>query len=365
MTFERPNIQKMRGYSYGEQPGDDKVIKLNTNENPYPASPEVAQALQNFDVNILKRYPEALANEFRSVAANLHQLTPDHIIATKGGDELLRLLFTTFTDPGDVVAMTDPTYSLYPVLAEIQDVQTRQIPLTESYSLVDDFAEQANTAGAKMTFVVNPHAPSGHLITAHEIESLAERLNSLLLVDEAYVDFINPEHQYNCLKLAEKRDNVIFLRSMSKGYGLAGLRFGYGIGHPSIIEPMLTKTRDSYNLDAISQKLATAALKDQDYAKGCWQKVRDTRAKLTAELTLRGFTVPSSEANFVLAKEPSEGIAKILYELLRDQGILVRYFPVPGLSDKLRISVGTEEENASLLANLDKILEQNLENGQV
>ena len=356
MTFERPNIEKMQGYTYGEQPSDASVIKLNSNENPYPASPAVREVLAGFDPSDLRRYPPALANNFRDAAASLHGLKRENILATRGGDELLRLLFTTFTDPGDVVAMTDPTYSLYPVLAQIQDVGIHQIEMTDEYGLLDDFGDRANAAGAKMTFVVNPHAPSGSLISKAEIVALADKLNSLLLVDEAYVDFIDPEHGYNCLDLADSRDDVIFLRSLSKGYGLAGLRFGYGVGHPSLIEPMLTKTRDSYNLDAISQLIATAAIQDQTYAHSCWQKVRDARTQLSHDLIQRGFHVPGSQANFVLATVPSNGMpAAEIYKALRARTIFVRYFDAPGLEDKLRISIGTPEENDALLKGLDEL----------
>ena len=356
MTFERPNIERMQGYSYGEQPEDDQVVKLNTNENPYPPSPAVGEVLKQFEPHKLRRYPPALANDFRKSAAQLHKLNPENIIATRGGDELLRLLFTTFTDPGDIVAMTEPTYSLYPVLAQIQDVEVHKIEMNPDYSLIDDFAKRANAAGAKMTFVVNPHAPSGKLISSDEIRALAEQLDSLLLVDEAYVDFIDPARAYNCLDLAQSREDVIFLRSMSKGYGLAGLRFGYGIAHTSIIEPMLTKTRDSYNLDAISQALACAAVEDQTYAQNCWAKVRESRKTLTTALETRGFSVAPSEANFVLATVPHTQSADALYQQLRDRNVYVRYFSAPGMEDKLRISIGTEQENQTLLTQLDTIM---------
>ncbi len=257
--------------------------------------------------------------------------------------------------------MTDPTYSLYPVLAKIQDVEVVQLPMTEDYGLTSSFASQANESGAKMTFVVNPHAPSGRLISTQEIAELAHQLDSLLLVDEAYVDFISPEHEYNCLQLAKQLENVIFLRTLSKGYGLAGLRFGYGIGHESVIEPMVTKTRDSYNLDAISQQIATAAIRDQAYAKDCWRKVRENRAELTNELINRGFSVPPSEANFLFAQVPEDALsASDLYQRLKDSNIFVRYFPAAGLDNKLRISVGTIEENTRLLEAIDQIFSSKL-----
>ena len=356
MTFERDNISRMAGYSYGEQPDDESVIKLNTNENPYPCSPDVQQALTTISTDSLRRYPPALANNFRTAAAELHGVKVENIIATRGGDELLRLLFSTFANPGDVIAMTEPTYSLYPVLAQIQDARVLGLPLADDWSLPGDFADAANNARAKMTFVVNPHAPSGKLIPSDEIRQLAANLDSILLVDEAYVDFIDPAHHYNCLDLVSDHENVIFLRSLSKGYGLAGLRFGYGIGHASLIEPMLTKTRDSYNIDAISQQLASAALIDQEYARNTWEMVRTSRASLSISLEERGFNSVDSESNFLLATVPGSASAQALYEGLKELNILVRFFNVSGLDDKLRMTVGTEQENAALLKAVDKLL---------
>jgi len=356
MSFERDNIHKMAGYTYGEQPSDDSVVKLNTNENPYPPGPAVQSALAEFKVESLRRYPPALANEFRTAAAELHNVGVENIIATRGGDELLRLLFTTFADLGDIIAVTEPTYSLYPVLAQIQGAEVLSVPLAHDWNLPQDFAETANNANAKMTFVVNPHAPSGTLITTETIRRLAIELNSILLVDEAYVDFISPERQYGCLDLVRDHENVIFLRSLSKGYGLAGIRFGYGIGHATLIEPMLTKTRDSYNLDAISQQLATAAILDQTYAKQTWALVRASRRDLHKALQQRGFDVLPSESNFLLATTPDSGpSAEALYIGLKAQNVFVRFFNVVGMDDKLRITVGTDDENAALLAALDHL----------
>jgi len=356
MTFERENISKMAGYSYGEQPEDASVIKLNTNENPYPASPAVQQALSAINADGLRRYPNALASGFREAAANLHGVGIDNIIATRGGDELLRLLFSTFANPGDIIAMTEPTYSLYPVLAQIQDARILALPLDADWLLPADFAEAANSVKAKMTFVVNPHAPSGKLISSDQIRHLAASLNSILLIDEAYVDFVDPIHNYGCLDLVKDHENVIFLRSLSKGYGLAGLRFGYGIGHSSLIKPMLTKTRDSYNLDAISQQLATAAIIDQPYARKTWEAVRTSRTSLAASLAKRGFTIVDSEANFLLATIAEHLRAELIYEGLKNRKILVRFFKVSGLDDKLRITIGTEAENTQLLTAVDELL---------
>ena len=350
MTYERSNIRLMQGYSAGEQSDHIQTIKLNSNENPYPPSKVVDKIIQNFSGAWLRQYPPPTAMAFREIAAAIHDVAPENIIATRGGDELLRLLITTFVNPGETIAMTDPTYSLYPVLAQIQDCPIVKIKSNADHSLAATFAKQANQAGARLTFVVNPQAPSGHLIPQADIAALADRLDGILLIDEAYVDFIHPKHRYNCLPLLQSHDRLIFLRSLSKGYGLAGLRFGYGIGPRNLIQPMMDKTRDSYNLDLFSQQIATAALADQDYARSIWQEVIQQRNVLRRGLSSMGLSSADSETNFLLVTLPTLGIsAQGLYQALKAQHILVRYFAVAELQDKLRISVGTAEENARLL----------------
>lgn len=351
--FERENIRHMQGYTSGEQPLDPATAKLNTNENPYPPSPAVAEELTAIDPVALRRYPPPLANDFRDLAASLHGVTRDNIIATRGGDELLRLVITTFVEPHETIAISDPTYSLYPVLAQIQDARVHRIPLEADFSLPDSFADEVRAAGAKLTFVVNPHAPSGQLRSLADITRLAARIDGLLLLDEAYVDFVDPDIGYDAIPLLESVDNVLILRSLSKGYSLAGLRFGYGIGPASLIEPMLTKTRDSYNLDYVSQRLAAAALADQEYATRSWALVRAERTRLRDALAPLGFDAAPSQGNFLLATDMNgPGSARETVLALKDEGILVRYFDIDRLCDKLRISIGTPEENDRLLAAL-------------
>lgn len=350
MTFERDNIRKMTGYASGEQPLDAETIKLNTNENPYPASPRVRDVLDQFSVESLRRYPPATSAGFRAVAAELHGVHPENIIATRGGDELLRLVITTFVDPGEKIGMSYPTYSLYPVLAQIQDCPIVEVPLEIDWSVPDNFAKEMNQAGVKLTFLVNPHAPSGQLVASGKVAELAQELDSILLLDEAYIDFSDGEATSPALAAAS--DNIIVLRTLSKGYSLAGLRFGYGIGPESLIEPMMTKTRDSYNLDAISQQIAEAALKDQDYARQSWAKVTSERARLQTALAEFGLVAPDSHANFLLVTVPENSRlsgAADLYQKLKERHILVRYFDAPRMQDKLRISIGTSEENDRLI----------------
>ncbi len=356
MTYQRPNIEKMRGYTPGEQLSDPAVIKLNTNENPYPASPSVQSALQSLDVATLRRYPPPLADPFRQAAAKLHDISVDNVIATNGGDELLRLVLTTFVDSSERVAVTRPSYSLYPVLAEVQDCELVEIDLQEDWSLPDDFISQLQASAAKLCILVNPHAPSGRLLPHEFLSEVASAFDGLLLIDEAYVDFIDPELQYQSVPLIKQHDNVLILRTLSKGYSLAGLRFGYGLGAVSLIAPMQYKTRDSYNTDLIAQRLALAALTDQDYASSTWQRVRDSRSKLGSELQALGFTVLPSQSNFLLCQVPAHADALALQQALKTEKILVRYFDQDRLRDKLRISIGTEEENARLVEALQAAL---------
>ncbi|MDX1490644.1 MAG: histidinol-phosphate transaminase [Pseudohongiellaceae bacterium] len=366
MSYERPNIQNMTGYSSGEQPKQTDVIKLNTNENPFPATKAVRDALASLQVESLRRYPQPLANDFRRVAAQLHGIEVDNIIATNGGDELLRLIITTFVGPGDVIAMAEPSYSLYPVLAAIQDCKVAPVPLQQDWSMGEGFAAKLNDTGAKLAFIVNPHAPSGYLADTATLEKIAQEFKGVLVIDEAYVDFIDPEFAYNAVPLITRNPNVIILRTMSKGYSLAGLRFAYGMGDESLISPMLYKTRDSYNTDAFSQVLATAALKDRDAASLQWDMVRAERARVQAELGKLGISCAPSQSNFLLAQMPEQAphydnaddMAKGLYQRLKDDGILVRYFDQDRLRDKLRITIGTFDENSQLLNCLQSYLEE-------
>jgi histidinol-phosphate aminotransferase len=359
MNYETERVARMHGYTFGEQPARTDVIKLNTNENPYPPSPAVAAALRNFDTRILRRYPPATADRFRGLVAERFGLTPSHVIVTNGGDELLRLAFTTFLDSGDACGTTDPSYSLYPVLADIQGCRCVTIALTDHWSLSAGFAQELNAAGVRLACLVNPHAPTGALTDVDALARIAREFAGVLLIDEAYVDFVDPALCHDTIDLVRTFDYVLLLRTLSKGYSLAGLRLGFGIGAPSLIEPMLTKTRDSYNIDAIAQTLACAAFADLPYAERTWANVRAERQRLADALRERGFGVPASQTNFVLASVPADcGLAAAaLHAALKDHGILVRYFDLPRLGDKLRITVGDAAQNDRLLTALDAIMQ--------
>jgi histidinol-phosphate aminotransferase len=355
MTYERPNIAAMTGYVPGEQPASTDVVKLNTNENPYPPCDAVTDALRGVTPEQLRRYPNPTARGFREAAAQVHDLSPDHIIATNGGDELLRLVITTFVEPKGVIGYAEPSYSLYPVLAAVQDAKVYRVPLDESWCPPTDFTQQLRQVEAQLTFIVNPHAPSGRLMPVDALRKIAADVPGVLVIDEAYVDFVDPALDHDAVSLVRDGvDNVILLRSLSKGYSLAGLRFGYGIASPALIAPMQTKTKDSYNTDAVSQALATASMLNRDRASESWAKVRAERGRVTESLEQLGMAVEPSQSNFVLAT-PGNGNAKQIYESLKAGNIFVRYFDQPRLDDKLRITIGTPAESDALLAALKQM----------
>lgn len=358
MSFERKNIEKMKGYAPGEQTGAANTIKLNTNENPYPASPQVAAALDGIDTASLRRYPAPMADAFREAASRLHKISSEQIIPTNGGDELLRLVLTTYVEQDDTIAVCKPSYSLYPVLADIQGCRLHEIPLNDDWSMPQDFLEQLAASNAKLLIIVNPNAPTGALLSADYIANIANGFSGLVLIDEAYVDFVDPELGYDSISLIDSHDNVLILRTLSKAYSLAGLRFGYGIGAEALIAPMMFKTRDSYNTDYIAQRLATAAMESADYARENCARIRQSRERLRAELKQLGLDSPVSQSNFILCQVPAAIGAESLYLKLKQRNILVRYFDQDRLRDKLRISIGTDAENAALVEAVREISEQ-------
>ncbi|MBL7185741.1 MAG: histidinol-phosphate transaminase [Phycisphaerae bacterium] len=346
MAYFRDNIEAMQGYQPGFQPRQAEVVKLNTNENPYPPSPEVIKALSRVSAEQLRRYPDPVADEFRQAAAQVNGLRPENIMCCNGGDELLTIAFRAFCDENRPVAYPVPTYSLYPVLAKLQDAGAIEIPFDSEFNLPPKLAKTE----AALTIVCNPNAPSGSSISVGELALLADELAGVLLIDEAYADFADE----NCAALVKDFDNVIVLRSMSKGYSLAAIRFGYAIAQADLIAGLM-KVKDSYNVDAVAIVLATAAIKDQDYFRQRTEDVKKARESLIAQLRNLKLKVPASHANFVLA-ETGNCPASEVYDKLVRRNIFVRYFDLPSLADKLRITVGTTEQNEKLILALKEIL---------
>lgn len=347
MGYFRDNFEKTQGYVPGFQPASTDVVKLNTNENPYPPSPKVMSAIASIVPEQLRRYPDPLGTKFRRAAAKLNGVEAENIICANGGDELLAMAVRAFCDRSRSLAYPVPTYTLYPVLAKLENCPVVEVPFDAEFNLPSGLAKTK----AALTIVCNPNAPSGTFIPVEELASLADELKGrgVLLIDEAYVDFA-PQ---NCSTLVKTFDNVIILRSMSKGYSLAGLRFGYGIADKKLIDGLM-KGKDSYNVDAIAIEAATAALEDQSYFRQNIEKIKSERAKLLASLRAMGIQTLDSHTNFVLAR-PDSNSAKHIHDELAARNIYVRYFNE--LPDRLRISVGTPEQNRRLLEAMEQILQ--------
>ena len=346
MSYFRENIEKLDGYTPGFQPATEAVIKLNTNENPYPPSPRALEAVRKTNAEQLRRYPQPLGDMFRQAASQVLGVSADNIICTNGGDDLLTICFRAFCNADRGAAFPEPTYSLYPVLAGLQGCERIEVGLNDGKIDINKLA----ATGAGLVIVCNPNAPTGSFTQPKQLADLAERLKNkaVLLIDEAYVDFA----EANCLELAKSCENVIILRSMSKGYSLAGLRFGYGIADKELIAGLM-KVKDSYNVDNVALAAATAAIKDQQYFRQNIEKIKTQRTALTGALRDLGFIVADSQSNFVLAQ--ISGAAGIC-EKLAPENIYVRHFRLPGLEDKLRITVGTKEQNDKLIEALKEIL---------
>ena len=346
MSYFREHIEQMAGYVPGFQPKAADVVKLNTNENPCPPSPKVLEAVRTLPAEKLRRYPEPMGDTFRQAAAPVLGVEPETILCVNGGDDLLNLCVRAFCDADRPLAYPDPTYSLYPVLAEIQGCPVIEVPRR------GDWPAKLAEADAPLTIVCNPNAPTTDFIAVDRLGELAERLSGVLLIDEAYVDFAED----NTIRLVKEYPNVIVLRSLSKGYSLAGLRFGFGIARPELIEG-LVKVKDSYNVDAVSIAAAAAAISDQAWHKQQVGQIKAQRAVLAEALRAIGMNVPDSQTNFLLAQCTSPE-AGVVFERLTQANIFVRYFDLPGLDDKLRITVGTPEQNERLLAELKTIIQK-------
>jgi histidinol-phosphate aminotransferase len=335
----------MAGYAPGEQPRESGIIKLNTNENPYPPSPRVFEAIRaTLTGDRLRKYPEPLGHSFRHKAAAVLGIDPDSILIGNGSDDLLTILTRTFVPEGGLIVSPTPSYILYRSLAEIQGARFESVPFTPEWNLPEPWPVR----GANLLFLPNPNSPSGTMVANQAIRRLVESAGCPLVLDEAYVDFAST----NGLSLAGK--SIVVTRTLSKSYALAGIRFGYAVADPAIIRE-LVKVKDSYNCDVLSLAAAAAALEDQDWLRETRAKILATRSRLAEALAGLGFQVTPSQSNFVWCRR-SDRPVKPMYEELKNRRILVRYMNYAGYGDGLRISVGTEDEISKLLSELTQIL---------
>ncbi|MEO0529684.1 MAG: histidinol-phosphate transaminase [Planctomycetota bacterium] len=352
----RESVERMTGYVPGEQPRGTKLVKLNTNENPYPPSPKVIEAIRAAAGEGLQRYPEPSAEAFRNRAAEVlvkhnAEITPDWILCGNGSDDILTIATRAFADQGRAVRYPWPTYSLYKTLAEIQGVRQDRVEYEPDWSL--DYAFTAPSDDVRIAYLANPNSPSGTILSPGEVAAIADAIPCPLLVDEAYVDFA----ETNCLDLVRTNERVLVSRTLSKSYGLAGLRFGYVVAQPQVIA-QLAKVKDSYNCDALSIAGATAAIDDQAWLADNVAKVLAERERLDAGLQAAGFVTTPSHANFVWAIHP-DGQHAAIYERLKADGVLVRLIRHDGWrggDDGIRVSVGTPEQTDALLSLLSGIM---------
>ena len=333
------SVRKLTAYTPGEQPKAKSVVKLNTNENPYPPSPRCAKVLSSFDLDLLRRYSDPDCTALRAALERFTGAKSENIFVGNGSDEVLALAARAFVENDESIGSLDPSYSLYKTLAAIRDVPWR------GFSEPEDVCGEA-AKGVALFLLTNPNAPTGTLREPSRIAAFAKKFKGVVLVDEAYGDFASE----NCMALAADpaNKNIIVMRTLSKSFSLAGLRVGYCVGPKPLIDA-LYKVKDSYNVDAVAQAVATAAVKDAAWMRSNVKKVAATRARFTAELVSRGWDVLPSEANFVFARPPSGTSARDLFEALRKKNIFVRYFPGPLTGNRLRITIGTDAQMDKLL----------------
>ena len=355
----RPLVRELHGYVPGEQPKIPGLIKLNTNENPYPPSPKVLRAIKAAVDGRLRLYPNPTAQPLREKLAKLHGCEAKNIIVGNGSDELLALATRAFVEPisrenhpNSVVQYFTPSYSLYSVLADIHGAKKNAVPLNEDFSLPTIGAlKKANwDFRAALTFITTPNAPSGCGYKTSELEKICRAQKGVVILDEAYVDFA----EENAMALASKFSNVVVARTFSKAYSLCFQRVGYFVGHADLIAA-LDKIRDSYNVNGLGQIAALATLEDLEYYRRNFRRVMATRERLAAELKELAFETFPSQTNFLLTRPPKFPANRWL-EKLRSRKILVRWFDSPHTKDFLRITVGTESEADALLKAIKFIL---------
>lgn len=355
----RPNIDRLQGYVPGEQPQESGWVKLNTNENPYPPSPRVVEAITGVAQNRLNIYPDPLGRSFCRAAGELFGVDPEWVLPANGSDENLTILVRSFVDPGELVSSPYPSYVLYETLAEIQGARHQRLLLRPDWTW--DFAAIDETLSeSKLVFAPNPNSPSGNRWPDESIRRLVPP-RGLLVLDEAYGDFADEPHRMQLLH-TDLWDRLIVTRSLSKSYSLAGLRFGFAVAHPDLIAGM-RKVKDSYNCDALSLAAAEAAIRDQDWMLHNRDRIIATRGRLITSLHEMEFTTVHSQSNFVWATHGS-GRHRDLYEQLKAQRILVRFMSFPDARgagaqtgvDGLRITVGTDEQIDIFIAALRKLV---------
>ena len=338
-------------YVPGEQPQDQQYVKLNTNENPYPPLPEVAEAVAE-ESRKLHLYSDPESRELRAMMAKTLKVSEDEVIMTNGSDEILNFAFMAFCDAHTPAVFADVTYGFYPVFAEINRVPYETIPLKDDLSIdIKDYFQRAGTI-----FIANPNAPTSLALTSNDIEQiLKENLYNVVIIDEAYVDF----GAESCVPLIRKYDNLLVTQTFSKSRSMAGARLGFGIGNPELIRDLnaMRNSTNPYNVNRMTFAAGIASLKNDEYNRKNCRTIMETRDRYELELRELGFEMPMSRTNFFFARHPSIG-GEELYLELKKRGVLVRHFKQERIRDYNRISIGTPEQMDMLIAKIREILEE-------
>jgi len=351
--FWSPVVQTLTPYVPGEQPQMQRLVKLNTNESPYGPSPRALAAINQQTNNDLRLYPDPESATLKQAIANLHGLDPKQVFIGNGSDEVLAHVFLGLLKQKDAVLFPDITYSFYPVYCKLFGIEYKTIPLGSEFE-IQTTNYQAPNGGI---IFPKPNAPTGRAIPRKDIEVLlAKNKDSVLVIDEAYVDYGTE----SCIPMLRGKDcpeNLLVVHTLSKSRALAGLRVGFAVGHPALIEGLerVKNSFNSYPLGRLAQAGAVAAIEDQKHLEETSAKVMQTRARLVKELNALGFDTLPSTANFIFTRHPKHAGAK-LYQALRDRGIIVRHFKSPRIEEFLRITIGTDEQSNELVTTIKEIL---------
>ncbi len=344
------NVRKAVPYIPGEQPKEKDIIKLNTNENPYPPSPAVKEALENFDCKEMRLYPDPEASELVNAIAGEYKVKPEEVFVGVGSDDVLSLAFMTFFNSDRPILFPDITYSFYDVWAEIHKIPYETVPLNSDFTLDPEVYTLENGG----IVIANPNAPTGIYETVETIEKIVSaNPGSVVIIDEAYIDFGGE----SCLPLTKKYDNLLVVQTFSKSRSMAGIRIGFAIGNAQLIKYMndVKFSINSYTMNRTAIAAGTAAAKDSEYYKGTCEKIIRTRERAKNALTRMGFEFPDSKSNFLFVKHKTVE-AKTIFEELKKRKIYVRYWDKPAIKDYLRITVGTSMEMQKLFDALTEIL---------
>jgi histidinol-phosphate aminotransferase len=342
-------VNQLDPYVPGEQPQDQQYVKLNTNENPYPPSPKVIEALNTYDKQRLKLYPDPESKKLCTALAGRYGVELENVFVGNGSDEVLAHAFQAFFKQDKPLLYPNISYSFYPVYCGLYQIEFKTIPLKPDFSIdVNDY--QLDNGGI---IIANPNAPTGRVLPLSDIEKLCQSSSSVVIIDEAYIDF----GAESAIPLTLKYDNLLIIQTFSKARSLAGLRLGFAIGHKDLIEGLnrIKNSFNSYPVDSLAQAAAVASIEDDAYFQQGCRQIIETRESMTQQLSDLGFKVLPSSANFIFAEHESRS-AEELYLALKQKGVLVRYFNKPLINNFLRITVGTDEETRALIEKLHSIL---------